>query len=137
MSIAGIRYALTVPKLSASERLIFIILADRADKMGRCYPSQAWIAKRTGISIRTIIRALRSLEAKGHIERENRFSASGRTSDFIHLRLPSQGDKMAPTKVPNRQTIPTSPYGVGIKEEKGAIQQAQSGSLKLINGGRV
>ena len=131
MSIQGIRYALAVPGLNASERLVFTILADRADKDGNCFPSQAWIAKHTGLSIRTVIRSLKGLEKLGHIDRKKRSCAAGRTSDFIALRLPTQGAKMAGTKVPNRQTIPTSPYGVGKREEKSLAK-----GLVLISGGK-
>lgn len=129
MSMQAIRYALTVPKLNASERLLFIVLADRADSNGACFPSQEWMAKRTGLSIRTIIRSLKFLEQAGHIERNRRFNAAGRTSDTITLRLPIQHAKKSPTKVPNVQSIPSSPYGVDKKGKEVAWQGGATGEV--------
>lgn len=136
MSVAGLRYALTVPQLNASERLLFIVLADRADKDGQCFPSQAWMAKKTDLSLRTVVRSLKSLEAKGHLARQRRSSVSGRSTDLLTLRLPSVGAKLARRLVPNVSTIPTSPYGVGKKEKKAEDKEGGSARMRLVHGGR-
>jgi DNA-binding transcriptional MocR family regulator len=129
MSVAGLRYALTVPKLTSSERLLFVMLADRADKNGNCFPSQEWMAKRTGLSLRTVVRAMKGLVEKGHMARQKRNSAAGRSSDLLTLRLPSPSAKLASTNVPNSMTIPSSPYGVDKKGRKGGYQAGATGEV--------
>ena len=81
MSFSAVRFALDFPGLTLSERATLVILADRASKSGRCFPSQAYLAERTGAAIRTVRQALASLEAKGAIRRSPRFDTQGRTSD--------------------------------------------------------
>ena len=142
MSVEGLRYALTVPKLTSSERLLFIILADAANKQNTCFPSQKWLGKRSGLSIRTIIRALQGLEAKGHLEREERYIEGSRTSDLYHLRLPLKGAKMSPPPLTNSMSNPYSPYGVveGKKEAPsgaGLARGAGRPALRSITGGRA
>jgi len=71
--------------LPPNEYLLMIILANRCDKNWQCFPSQAWLAERTGLSLRTVKRAMQELEKAGHISRKKRSSAAGRTSDLIKL----------------------------------------------------
>lgn len=142
MSIVGLRYALTVPKLNSSERLLFLILADAADKDGKCFPSQKWLAKRSGLSISTIIRSLNGLEDKGHLEREARYKDGSRTSDLFILRLPVKGVKMTPPLLSNRLSNPSSPYGVGEGKKEapngaGYPECAGRPTLRSITGGRA
>ena len=53
--------------LGPTERLIMLALADHADDEGRCYPSVARIAQRTGLSERAVQTNVRSLIAAGYI----------------------------------------------------------------------
>ena len=53
--------------LGPTERLIMLALADHADDDGRCYPSVARIAQRTGLSERAVQTNVRSLIAAGYI----------------------------------------------------------------------
>lgn len=128
MSFASITYAMTVPDLSSSERLVFIYIAD-AERNGCCFPSQSWFAKRTGLCIRTVRSALEGLERKGHIEREIRYVEGKRTTDMIHARLPQKSKKLpAKSAARNLQKVPSnpsSPYGVGDKGEKGPSREGE------------
>lgn len=132
MSVAGLRYALTVPKLTSSERLLFIVIAD-AVKGDATFASQAWFAKRTGLCLRTVRSAMKGLEAKGHIERKPRYSEGQRTSDLIVARLPSRGEKLpAKSAARKRQNVPSnpySPYGVVEEKEKRARQDGLTGEV--------
>jgi DNA-binding transcriptional MocR family regulator len=70
-----------------------MMLAEMADKSGECFPSVDFIADRTRLSPRTVIRKLKELEADGLIGRTRRTTALGyRTSDLIRLFL---GDHLA------------------------------------------
>lgn len=145
MSFAGITYAMTVPALSSSERLIFIYIAE-AEKNGTCFPSQAWFAKRTGLCIRTVRSALDGLEKKGHIEREIRYIDGKRTTDLIHARLPEKGKKQpaksAARKLQKVPSNPSTPYGVREDREEapngaGYPRGVRVPALRSITGGRA
>lgn len=139
MSFPAVRFALDFPGLSLSERATLVVLADRASKTGHCFPSQAYLAERTGAAIRTVRQALASLEAKGAIKRSARFDATGRTSDdylILMRRVPAksagtEAAKSAGTPRQNVPTIPTCPTGLGKREEETSAKK-----LVLIAGGR-
>lgn len=140
MSFPAIRFALDFPKLNASERLTLLLLADRASKSGHCFPSQAYLADRSGLGLRTVTRSLKGLEEKGAIKRTKRSSKAGRTSDDYLILMPRQHAKLAGTQhaksadrfTPNSMTIPTCPNGLGKEEE----ETLASRKLTLIVGGR-
>lgn len=91
-------------------------LADRANKDGRCFPSQEWLAAQLGITRKTVRTALFGLERKGKIYRQERRDGRGfRTSDMVHI----LGVKKTLRTGKNLPSIPTSAYAVGIKEEEG------------------
>lgn len=138
MSFNAIRFALDFPGLVSSERFVLIVLGDRANKSGHCFPSQAYLAERTGLSVRTVRQALNGLEGKGAIKRSKRFDQGGRTSDDYLLllrRVPAKSAASVPandaaTPRQNVPTIPTCPYGLGIREEDNLARK-----LVLIAGG--
>lgn len=67
-------------------KLVFLILAHYANDCGSCWPAVATIAKKCGLSARSIQRALAELERRGLIVRQSRFSGSGsQTSNAILL----------------------------------------------------
>jgi len=77
VSLEAMRSAWDVPDLTPPQRLVALCLGDHADRNGRsCFPSLARIAERTGLSRRTIQRAVDALEAVGFVERRLR-SAGG------------------------------------------------------------
>lgn len=118
MSFKAVRFAIDFPDLTLSERMVLIVLADRSGKTGHSFPSQAYIAKRGGMSIRTVRNAIKTLEGKKAIKRSERFNSAGRTSDDYLILMDREAAAFAATPRQNRPSIPTSPYGVGIEEEK-------------------
>lgn len=58
--------------LPDSEKLVMLALADWSDDAGYCWPSVAKLALKCSKSERTIQGALRSLESKGHLTRDQR-----------------------------------------------------------------
>jgi len=140
VSFPAIRFALDFPKLSANGRLTLLMLADRAGKTGHCYPSQAYLADKSQLSISSVRRALAELEKVGALKRSKRFNQSGRTSDDYLLLMKRVGVTENTTKGANLNTtprsqgttIPTSPYGVG----KGEEEEGTAKRFTLIEGGR-
>jgi len=66
--------------LPPTQKLVLICLADFADDSGRCYPSAATIAQRTGFNERSVRRAINDLEKAGHL---SRLFCTGKRTDYI------------------------------------------------------
>lgn len=87
MSNRAITWAFNQDIRNSSAKFVLVVLADHADEAWSCYPGQATIARMTGMSERSVRRALEWLEEQGFITRERRSDARGRrTSDRYHLR---------------------------------------------------
>ncbi len=77
MSIAAINWALNVViDVTSTQKAVLIALADRADEDGYCYPSYEDITRRSCVSRKTLITALKVLEEKELITRHRRYSQS-------------------------------------------------------------
>lgn len=88
MSVQAITSALALRGVSASEKLLLLVLANYADENNQAYPSHRRLAAETGLSDRTILSVLKSLEARGVLSRRERKRADGsRSSDVITLNI--------------------------------------------------
>lgn len=68
MSLEQLRRAFATPCQGPGQQLLLIVLADLADDSGtRVYPSQATLAERCRIDVRTVRRFLSDLLQSGHI----------------------------------------------------------------------
>ncbi|MBU2571176.1 MAG: helix-turn-helix domain-containing protein [Gammaproteobacteria bacterium] len=67
MSIIYLNWAFSLP-ITGPAKAVLIALADRADDAGFCYPSMTDLAKRSGLSSRSVIRAVDKLSALDKIE---------------------------------------------------------------------
>lgn len=68
--------------LSVTARFIFTILCTFADDKRGCWPSNEAVAEAAGVSVSTVKRACRELEARGVITRESRFSNNQQTASY-------------------------------------------------------
>jgi len=95
MSIEALRWALEegqARELEPPKRHILLMLGNRADERGYCFPSIAWVCKRTGYTRRTVQMHMKDLEAAGLLRRDMRPDGKGgRTSDAIWLGLRQPG----------------------------------------------
>ena len=86
MSVKAMAWAWTQEALSEGEKLLLMAVADHADDEGVCWPGQVGLAKKCGVTDRTVRTRLKKLETLGLIAREPRYNAEGkRTSDRITL----------------------------------------------------
>jgi len=76
MSVQFLSAAFEAQGLRPTQKLVLLALADRADQLGRCWPSYDDIRHRTGCKRNTISKALDALEEKGLLSRMHRFGSS-------------------------------------------------------------
>ncbi|WP_181708722.1 helix-turn-helix domain-containing protein [Chthonobacter rhizosphaerae] len=70
------------------QKLVLLALADCADDMGRCWPSQKKLAEKTSFVLRTVQSHLEWLTEQGFLQRKHRSNRSGyRTSDEYQINL--------------------------------------------------
>lgn len=89
------RWLLHDQAVTAHAKMTYAILASHADRYGRCWPSHATIARLGGMSVSTVQRALRELNALGIVAKESRRkSHGGATSNryTIAVQLPTPVD---------------------------------------------
>ena len=117
MSFHAVAWALE-QDLPTREKFTLICLANYADASGKCWPSQALIARQSGQSLRTVRACMERLEAQGYITRRGRVRGDGgRTSDMVRLVRP--GAPVLPDddavevdtfeSTPPRHGVPTPP----------------------------
>ncbi len=107
MGNKAISWAYTL-ELPPSPKSVLIALADQAsDATNTCFPGQQRLVTMTGLSLKTVERAIRYLEAAGLVERTRRTTEQGwRTSDLYLVRV---GATPLPVTVPTRQEAQKAP----------------------------
>jgi hypothetical protein len=68
--------------VGATDKIVLLALADRADDSGKCWPGVGTLAKKCGLSDRTVQRSIQALSDAGHLSREDRSGTS--SIYFIH-----------------------------------------------------
>jgi DNA-binding transcriptional MocR family regulator len=98
MSVQAITAALMAKGISPTEKLVLIVLSNYADADMKCWPSQKTLSRDTGLSSRSIVTLMASLEAKGLIERQarGRRAQGSRISDMTWLKLPEAASHSSP-----------------------------------------
>ena len=90
-------------KLSANEKFVLLCINSFASAEGECFPGYDRIAERTGLTRRTAIRIVKTLESLGVITRLTRHKPNGvNDSNFYRVlydNLVSQGDTGSLTRV--------------------------------------
>jgi len=88
MSIQLIQLALAVEGITPAAKTVLMVLANHANDKREAWPSTSRICRQTGLSGRTVHRAVNALEAAGYISRERRFRDDGsQTSNIFRLNM--------------------------------------------------
>src|SRR5688572_16061958 len=101
MSFQAMNWAREIRTGSPALKAVLLAVANYADADGSCWPSQERIAHDTELTDRTVRTALKELEARGFLTREER-RARGRRSDLIRLVLPETVSGRQPERVSGR-----------------------------------
>lgn len=76
--------------MSPTEKLVLMALADHSDNNGICWPGLDGLAEKCGVSTRTVIRAIATLEETGRVVKRIRpGEGSGRKSNVYSLNMES------------------------------------------------
>lgn len=110
--------------LPPGEKLVLLALADQANDDGRqCWPAVETIAHRSGQGVRTVRRALASLETAGHLTRQHRDG----TSSQYHVHPCQNGTPAKSAPLPKTTSTPAKmapkPSGTTKREEAKASPQ--------------
>ena len=85
MSVPAILWAFK-HKVTTNERVVLLELANYADDQAwQCYPSMDTIGGNTGLSRRSVLRAVAQLSERGLISFEKRFTPHGQSSHIYTL----------------------------------------------------
>lgn len=88
MSVSALTWAFGLQNINPARKFLLVALANYADENNSCFPGQEKLAHDVGVSVSTIRRALKELEADGFVARERRQGADGyRTSDRYFLQV--------------------------------------------------
>lgn len=81
MSVNLVKWAIR-QQLTATQKLVLIVLAEHGDKDGRCFPGQELLARETSLTERAVRKAIQVLREVGLIEVQRRtFRYGGSTSN--------------------------------------------------------
>ena len=114
MALSAINYVWSL-SLEPTRKLLLMSLADYADELWVSWPSRRTLARRTGVSIKTVDRHLRTLEDEGHIAKIAQKRQDGTQSSNRYRIVRGGGDKMTP---PGDKLSPPGDTG----DEGGATQ---------------
>ena len=78
-------------------KLVLVVLADTANDQGICWPSIATLADKTGVTRRTVQRAIQLLIRRELITARKRYRSDGSCSSNLYRLLLGRGDKLSPT----------------------------------------
>lgn len=79
--------------LPSRAKIIMFYLVNRSNKELTCFPAIPRIAKETGMSERTVQRALKELCGKGFVEKSSRYRENGGQSSNLYILLTKEEEK--------------------------------------------
>jgi len=105
MSISRVHKVLDI-ELPTTEKIILILLADNAnDESGECWPSQGYLAKRSGMTRTNVNLVINRLRDKGHIKFEHRYREDGGQRANVYTVLPGYLKPQGGVKIVNTESV--------------------------------
>lgn len=104
MSVSLVKWAIR-QQLTATQKLVLIVLAEHGGAKGECYPGQELLARETSLSQRAVRDSIRVLREAGLIDVKRRtYCAGGSTSNFYTFNTDVLIESLAPEEDPDGQT---------------------------------
>lgn len=123
-------------ELAPTPRFVLVALAEHADDEGRCYPSVARVAQRTGLSERSVQNSIKQLCAGGYLNINRNAGKHG--TNVYQLRLtpagaapPQDVHPAADSPHPRRSCTPT-PAGAAPEPSLNRQEPSESNSAREI-----
>lgn len=111
MSVNLVKWAIR-QQLTATQKLVLIVLAEHGDKDGRCFPGQELLCRETSLSERAVRNAIHVLREVGLIEvRRRTFAKGGSTSSYYTFNVEIVVDSVAEKYTDGEETEPASGAG--------------------------
>ena len=105
MSISRVHKVLDI-ELPTSEKIILILLADNAnDESGECWPSQGYLAKRSGMSRQNVNLVINKLRDKGYIKLEHRYREDGGQRANVYTVIPGHVSRLGGVKSDDTESV--------------------------------
>jgi len=126
VSVAALRWARRVPpSAGAAGAAVLRLLADRANENGVCWPGVARIARETNLSVSTVRRALRRLEALELVET----TYTGRSSTY---RVCFEGPRNLSLEDLERSQWPVRAVTVTAQSGRGDRRSSQEVGMQAV-----
>lgn len=103
MSITAMNWAWD-QQLTPRVKCVLVALAFNADDHGVCWPSVQTVARKCGVSSRTVQRTIQELIAGGLLQAHVRFRADGSSTSNRYVLMINGGDKVSATQATNEDT---------------------------------
>ncbi len=134
MSIRRILSALDAD-LPPADKLLLVLLADNADDAtGKCWPSQAYLARRAGVTRKSVNQIISRLVSKGLVTVQKRYRDTGAQRSNMYRVLPSVTppcvERLHPP-VTQGYTEPVSNESITPITPNGSYPQVQNNARKL------
>jgi hypothetical protein len=115
MSIAARDWALR-QDLKPVPKFVLVVLADAANDQGVCWPRVSTIARKVGVTSRTVQRAIQLLIRRELITAEQRYRSDGSCSSNLYRLSLEGGDRLSPAPdcgdtAPDTRVIPGTTIG--------------------------
>lgn len=107
MSVQALSWALDIEGVETGPRFVLVVLANRADEDGRCFPSVRAIVRQTAMDERTVRRHIATLIERGYLSRTTRARANGsQTSNEYELAVGRSVGARGAGNTPGAGTMP-------------------------------
>ena len=113
MSISRLHKVLDI-ELPTSEKIVLILLADNAnDESGECWPSQGYLAKRSGMTRQNVNLVINNLKKKGHVTVEHRYRDDGGQRSNVYTVLPGHVRRQEGVNTSDTESVSKEPIHIG------------------------
>lgn len=129
MSVKLVKWAIR-QQLTATQKLVLIVLAEHGDKDGRCFPGQALLSRETSLTERAVREAIKVLREVGLIDVQRRtFFKGGSTSNYYTFNVEVEVEKIPEEIMDEDKTGPEpGSYPVATGPELGSSSGQEPGS---------
>ena len=124
---------------TATEKLVLLALADHSDDNGVCWPGMEGVAQKTGLTRRTVVTTIRSMEGKGLLTVESRTAGGMKISNryFLNLRCEAVSHRCENDCIPDVKMTTSRCEAVSHKTSIRQTSKKEPSTHSLVRQGRT